>query len=211
MRNTVIALALGLLFLAGLFALPRFFAHKLPQTAPAQTAAQIEPGFAGVRRIGPWILACTPARKKPVPLPFSFGPAKPAAQTGQSIGRCRTFIAFRRKADPQQVILLLNFRLLGRAQRLVMLIRVPPGAKKGDIFTIRLGEKMLKLPVSSCEAGSCLAAGSLTPREEALFYESGAAQLALPPGKNGKRLAVRVPLQGLRAAVSAMRRAQIGD
>lgn len=214
MRDTIVGLALALLFLAGLFALPRFSPHEELQTTPAMVAAKIEPGFSGVRQIGPWLLACGPARKKAVPLPFSFGPAKPgvpAADDGQGLGRCRTFIAFRRKADPRQAILLLNFRVLGQTQRLTAVVRIPPGAQKGQAVTFAIGRKALNLPVSACEKGSCLAAGSLLPKQEALLYSGANTKLLLPPRPDGKRLAVQVPILGLRAAVGAMRRAQAGE
>lgn len=214
MRDTIVGLVLALLFLAGLFALPRFFPHEELQTTPAQIAGKIEPGFSGARQIGPWLLRCGPVRKKAVPIPFSFGPAKPGAPTvgsEQGLGRCRTFIAFRRKADPRQIVLLLNFRLLGQAQRLAALIRIPPNAKKGEVVTIEIGQKALNLPISVCEKGSCLAAGSLLPKQESLLYSQPVAELLLPRGPKGKRLALRVPLFGLRAAVGAMRRAQAGE
>lgn len=214
MRDTIIGLALALLFLAGLFALPRFFPHEELQQTPAQAAADIEPGFAGVRQIGPWILTCGPVRPKPVPLPFSFAPgrrAAPATTDMNALGRCRTFMAFRRKADPRQVVMLLNFRLLGRSQRLAVLVRIPPRARKGDVVSFRLGQKVLNLPVSLCDKQSCLAAASLAPEQEAMLLARPATQLFLPPGPNGKRLAVRVPLLGLRAATGAMRRAEAGE
>lgn len=213
MRNTVIGLALALLFLAGLFALPRFSSHENIGVLPAQVAARVEPGFSGVRKIGPWILACAPAHKKAVPLPFSFGPAKTAASAAgdQPLGRCRTFMAFHRKDDPKQVVLMLTFRVLGRAEKLAVLIRIPPVAKKGDIVLFRLGQRVMKLPVSVCQKGSCVAAGALLPKQEAMLYGANPAELLLPAAQNGKRLAVRVPMLGLRPAISAMRRAQVGD
>ncbi|HSM96467.1 MAG TPA: invasion associated locus B family protein [Rhizomicrobium sp.] len=214
MRNTIVGLALALLFLAGLFALPQFFPHQELQLNPAQVAAKIEPGFKGARRIGPWILACGPARAKSVPLPFSFAPGKraaPAMNDMSALGRCRTFMAFRPKANPKRIILLLNFRLLGHNQRLAALVRIPPRAKKGDLVSFRLGQKVLNLPVSACDKQSCLAAGSLTPNQEAMLFAQRGTELLLPPGPNGKRLAVRVPLVGLRAATGAMRRAEAGE
>ena len=214
MRNTVVGLALALLFLAGLFALPRFFPQKELQTTPAQIAAKIEPGFSGVRRIGPWVLTCPPARFKTVPLPFSFAPSRratPAIDGANALGRCRTFMAFRPKANPKQVVMLLSFRLLGRSQRLALLVRIPPRAKKGDMIGFELGQKVLNLPVIACDERSCLATSSLSPSQEAMLFAQRGAELLLPQGPNGKRVAARVPIAGLRAATSAMRRAEAGE
>jgi hypothetical protein len=214
MRDTIVGLVLALLFLAGLFALPRFVPHEALRQTPAQVAAKIEPGFAGVREIGPWTLACGPKHPKTIPLPFSFGPGKrgaPAIGDANALGRCRTFLAFRRKADPKQVVMLLNFRLLGRSQRLAALVRIPPRAKKGDIVSFRLGGNMLNLPVSVCDRRSCLAAGSLAPKQEGLLFARPIGEILLPPLPNGKRPAVRVPLGGLRLATGAMRRAEAGE
>src|ERR1700757_295726 len=137
MRNTVIGLALALLFLAGLFALPHLSPHAELQTTPAEIAGKIEPGFTGARKIGPWILTCGAARPKAVPLPFSFGSGRRAAPVtmGNTLGRCRTFMLFRRKADPRQVVMLLNFRLIGQDQRLAVMVRIPPRAKKSDLVS----------------------------------------------------------------------------
>lgn len=211
MRNTVAGVVLALLFLAGLFALPHIFPRENLQTTPADVAAKIEPGFSGVRQIGRWVLTCGPARKKSVPFPFSFGPARPAASDAEDLGRCRTFMAFRRKGAVNEVALLISFRLLGSRQHLAAIVRMPPGIKKGELVTIRLGRKALNLPVSLCEKGSCVAMASLTPRQEGLLYTTPVGEILLPPGPKGKRLAVRVPLPALHAATAAMRRAEAGE
>lgn len=214
MRDTIVGLALASLFLGGLFALPRLFPHEGLQQTSGQIAAEIEPGFMGVRQIGSWILTCGPARPKAVPLPFSLGPdsrASPAMGNTNTLGRCRAFMAFRRKTNPQQVVMLLNFRLIGRNQRLTALVRIPPRAKKGDNVSFRLGQKVLNLPVSACDRQSCLAAASLAPNQEAMLFAQPYGELFLPPVPNGRRPAVHVSFAGLRAATSAMRRAEAGE
>jgi hypothetical protein len=109
------------------------------------------------------------------------------------------------------VILLVNFRALAQTQRIAVVVRFPPVAKKGDKLTLRLGQKALNLPVSVCEKGSCVAAGSLTPKQEQLRYGPRVGEILLPPVANGKRPALRLPLMGLRVAIGAMRRAQVGE
>ena len=211
MRNTVLGVALSLLFIIGLFALPRFFPHEGLQLTPMRAAAGIEPGFRGTRRIGPWTLVCGPAHKKAVPIPFSLGARGSLAVDAQDLGRCRTFIAFRRKADPKKIALLVNFRVMGKAQRLAVFIRMPPIAKKGQTVTVQAGKQALSLPISACEPGSCLAGGVLIPKQELLFYARGGVELLLPQNSDGKRPALHLPFWGLRAAADAMRRAQAGE
>lgn len=213
MRSTIVGVALAALFLAALFALPKFFPREDMVTTPAQIAGAIEPGFVGARQLGPWILVCKVAVKKTAPLPFSFGGAKntPAVGTASQLGRCRTFVAFRPKKFPKRIVALITFRLLGPNQRLAMIVHMPPLAKTGDLVSLIWGKKALNLPVSVCEKGFCVATGALAAPQEAVILAQPGGQLILPPNPAGKRLALNVPFFGLRAAISAMRRAEAGS
>ena len=213
MRNTLAATMLAVLFIAAMFALPRFLPHTPGRVMPGLAAAKIEPGFTGVQRIGLWTLVCAPPSPKSVPLPFTFGPRKPVAPSTRTaaLGRCRALIVYRRKDDPKRAALVVTFRLIGPQQKLAMVVRMPPTAKKGDVATLRLGKGMLNLPVSACDGQICVAMGAFAPRTEASLFAQPMGQLVLPPGPEGKRVAVTVPLRALRPAVDAMRRAQTGD
>ncbi len=215
MRGSIIGVVLAVLFVAGMFLLPRFVPHMVVQQNPAEAASSVETGFIGARRIGPWILACAKPDKKSAPMPFSLGPGKPGMSapppSSQPLGRCRTFLAYRAKANPKQVILMISFRLTAPAQRLAMIVRLPPIAKKGDRVTLRWGKTAAALPVTGCEKGLCVAVGRFQPGSEAALLSQKSAQLILPPGPKGKRIGVDVPIFGLPAAVAAMRRAELGS
>jgi hypothetical protein len=213
MRNTLVAAVLAVLFIAAMFALPRFLPSAPNRIAPSVAAAGIEPGFTGVQRIGLWTLVCAPKAPKSVPLPFSFGPRKPAAPAAgaAALGRCRALIVYRRKDDPKRAAMAVTFRLIGPQQKLAMVVRMPPIAKKGDVATLRLARGVVNLPVSACDAQICVAMGAFAPRTEAGLLVQSEGELALPLSPEGKRVVVAVPLRALRAVVDAMRRAQTGD
>ena len=209
MRSTVIAAVLAIVFIAVMFALPEYLPRQSTEQNPAQIAAQIEPGFTGVRQLGPWTLACNPAKKNAA-LPLSMDGSKSDAASVNSLGRCRAFIAFRRKADPRQVVLLVNVRLVGPSQRLAFIVRTPPILKKGDLIALQWGKQGLGIPVVGCEKSSCVAIAGISPKDEAHLMSLRGANLVFPPNPNGKRFAVGLPFIGLRAGVGAMRRAETG-
>jgi hypothetical protein len=215
MRSTIFGLVLAAAFLAGLFALSQYAPRAITEMTPAKIAAQVEPGFTGVRRLGPWVLACNPAPKKTAPLPFSLsGKSAQSAQTmavsANSLGRCRAFLSFSRKDNPKQIVLLMNVRLVGPTQRLVFIVRVPPVLKKGDVIALQWGKQGLGLPVLGCDKGGCVAIAAIAPKDEPRLMSLRGASLVFPPAANGKRFAVRVPFFGLRPAIGAMRRAETG-
>ena len=213
MRNTIIGAILALLFLAGLFALPKYFPHQTVVMNPTDVAAKIEPGFTGAKQIGPWVLVCDRAANSQAAIPFSWGATKgaPAAATADnSAGRCRTILAFRRKGNPKQIMLLITFRTLSHGQRLALIVHLPPIAKKGDPVSLVWGKQGFTMPISACNKAACAAMGALDPRGEAQLTRVKGANLLLPPGANGKRLTVGVPFAGLPQALGAMRRAEAG-
>jgi len=212
MRNTIVGAMLGLLFLAGLFALSKYAPQPVVAQSPALVAAKIEPGFTGSQRIGPWILVCDPPAETQAAIPFSWGSSKraPVAATGDSVGRCRTILAFRRKTNPKQIILLITFRTIAHGQRLAMIVHMPPIAKKGDAVSLVWGKQGFTIPVSDCNKSACAAMGALDSRSEAQLGRLKGANLLLPPAANGKRPVVGVPFAGLQQALGAMRRAEAG-
>lgn len=224
MRNTVIGAVLAVIFVAALFAMAHFAPRKPKPPSPEQSAAQVEQGFVGAKMIGPWQLVCLaspsvidvgskPAAASP-PLPPStpeaVAPHKtaPAAAKPLSLGRCRVTLAYRQKDNPKRVILAVNFRLVGEAEKLLMVVRLPPVAKKGDNLVLRLGANGLKLAVAGCQKESCVAAGALGAQAQTGLFSAPKAELVLPPGANGKRAALPFPVAGLSAAITAMHRAE---
>jgi len=125
-----------------------------------------------------------------------------------SLGRCRATTAFRKKDDPKKVVLSVNFRIIGDLPgKLGLFIRMPVG-KKGDTVVLKLNKGGFKLSVSGCGKAGCLAVGVLAPGSEKDLASATKGQLIFPPGNNGKREAVPLPLTGLSAALKAIRRAQ---
>ncbi len=170
-----------------------------------------------------------PAASAPIPLSLdgktkrkagaAAGQAKAAGSPGAepagkveakkvSLGRCRVIMEFRRKAAPKQIVLTIAFRRVGAKQDKLGLFVRTVAARKGQTLVLRLGKAGFKLPVAGCARAGCLAIGILAPGSERDFALAEAGTLILPPGKDGKRRALRVPFSGLPAALAALRRAQ---
>ena len=201
MRNSIVGLVLACLVLAGLFALAKFDppTNRIPD--PAAAAAKIGSGFSGSQQVGPWALVCTPAPKSADGTPLKVTSAT-------AFGRCRVTIIYHRKENPKQAVLLLTFRLLGPAQRLAVILVVPPVVKQGDILDLQAGARSLKMPISVCKDGQCIAVVALSPAGETELLQAPNGALIFPPDPSGKRGGVGVPFAGLRVAIGAMRRAE---
>jgi invasion protein IalB len=211
MRETLTGIALAVVLIAGLFAWDFLAPHKSIAEAIAQNAAAVQPGYAGTKEIGPWQLVCedAPAAGKPAPVPFSLSRTpRPAPAASVSAGRCRVTLDYRQKKNPTQILMIASFRLIGDARKLVMIVRMPAIARKGDALALRLGEKALKLPIAECQKGGCVAIAPLGLQAEAVLLAAPAGQLLLPPGPNGKRAGLPFPVIGLGPALNAMRRAE---
>lgn len=141
------------------------------------------------------------------------GPAPGAAPASEpekiSLGRCRATQAFRRKDAPKaEVALAVNFRIVGTAPgRLGLFVRLPAG-KKGEAVELRVGKAGRELPVASCGKAGCMAFAVLAAGSERDLIAAGGAELVLPAGPDGNKLAVRLGFAGLPAALGAIRRAQ---
>ena len=209
MRDTLVGIVLAVALVAGLFALD----HFCPRSSSA-TVNDVQSGFVGEKTIGPWQLACLPGPSGPAskaPVPFSLNPnprTAAAVVAGQSLslGRCRTTLIFRRKDNPKAVVLIIGFRLAG--DRLAMIVRFPVLAKKGDTVAMRLAQATLKLPVSDCGKGGCLAAGLLGQQAQDRLLASPRGVLVFPVIQNGKPLGMLIPFDGLRESIAAMHRAE---
>ncbi|MEJ0042359.1 MAG: invasion associated locus B family protein [Rhizomicrobium sp.] len=260
---------MAILFLGALWALAVYYPHPAPAGLKPgdllKAADQIQAGFIGQRRLGPWELSCSasetksggaPAGTAPngqagaeAPVPFNMGsdgavalpaptatgqvagggtnPALPAASPAStspagpapaakpatkpvSLGRCRVTHAFRAKKNPQQTVMVVSFRFVGDNKTLVMIVRLPPLVKQGQSIVVALGNKKgFKLPVRGCTPKSgCVAMGAVQNQVQAVLFAAKQAEIVLPAGADGKRGAVRLPLAGLSAAVTAMRRAE---
>ena len=196
MRNYLIGLVLAVVLVGGLFALAKYNPPPNFGTNPAGSAATIASGYSGVQQIGAWTLACQP------------GPNNHAQLAADAFGRCRTNLAYRRKDDPKQVVMVIAMRLLGPDQHLAVIVILPPIVKEGDGLELHVDRSVLKLPVSTCKAGKCAALAAVGAAGEAQLLNGQSGVLVFPPDPTGKRAGVAVPFTGLKAAIDAMRRAE---
>lgn len=193
MRNMIVGTVLAILLVAGLFALAHYNRPTVGMQDPASVAAEIQPGFVGAKRLGPWVLVCKQG---------------PKSATPDKLGRCQVSLIYRRQKNPKQTVLVLTFRTQGPNQQLAAILVVPPIVKKGDEMDIQAGPKVLRLPISVCKPTECVAAVVLTSKGEADLLSAPSAALFFPPNAGGKRTGVPVPFMGVVPAISAMRRAQ---
>jgi invasion protein IalB len=196
MRNSIVGLVLAAILLGCLFALAKYDPPQGFQTTPASAAAKIDPGFTGEQQIGAWTLVCT------------AGPNSAAGIKPDAFGRCRVNLAYRRKDDPRQVVMVVAMRLLGPQQHLAVIVVLPPIVKMGDELDMQVDQRILKLPVSNCKDGRCVALAALGTAGETQLLNGKSGVLVFPPDATGKRGAVGVPFAGLQAAIAAMRKAE---
>jgi hypothetical protein len=199
MRSLIAGLVLAIIFLALMFAAPRF----LPGGIEGATRAEIErigSGFSGTDYIGSWTLACSPAQ--------SASAANAAPNANASVGRCRMARAYRDKYG--RLILAIAFRYAGPGRQLTMIVRYPPVGSKGQYLTLVLASKMsLRLPVFGCNKSACIAVGALIPAAETLLVATPQAQVVLPPGADGKQYTIGIRLDGLAPALDGIKRAEL--
>jgi invasion protein IalB len=202
MRDTIVGVALAIVFLALIFAAPRFLPTGVEGITRADIA-RIGAGFAGTEFIGPWSLACSAASA--VKTPSQTGPATPSASQ-KSVGRCRMARGYRDRNG--QLVLAVAFRFAGPAKVLTMIVRYPPSGRKGQYVTVGLSHQTsLRLPIYDCAKQSCVAVGALIPAAESLLLGSPDAQVVLPPQADGKQYTIGIRLDGLAAALAVMHRA----
>jgi invasion protein IalB len=199
MRDTVAGAVLAVVFLALLFAAPRFLPRGV-EGAERADVNRITRAFSGSRFIGPWSLAC--AQSPPA------SPQPGAGGTQGKVGRCR--MARDYKTRNGQLVLAVVFRYAEPGEVLTMIVRFPPVGRSGEYLLIRLGPKSgLRLPIYGCMKGSCVAVGTLTPAAETLLLSGPIAQVVLPPRSDGKQYTIGIRLDGLGLALAGMKRAEL--
>jgi invasion protein IalB len=216
MRDTVIGIVLAVLFLAGMFAAMELRSGSGSEAG--QSASEVQPGFVGVKAIGPWHLTCREPQPGAVssaktPIPFSLNPnprtaAAVAAAAADPFGRCRTVFILRRKDNPNAAILAVAFRYVQATGKLVLIVHFPAFAKAGDPLVLRLGKGGVRLQVNDCGANGCMSMGALSQQIQDLILASPSGVLVFPAKQNGKPLGMVLPFTGLGDALAAMRRAE---
>jgi len=102
-----------------------------------------------------------------------------------------------------------NFSLLGAKRTPALMLRLPATAEAGDPVRLKVDDgDTVTTTVRECAGGECLAVGSLTDQEWDKLAQAKTLQVAFPAA--GKQpVLLDLPVEGLREAMTAMRRAQI--
>jgi invasion protein IalB len=197
MRSLIAGLLLAIIFLALIFAAPRFLPSGIDGVMRSEVA-QIGSGFAGTKYIGSWTLVCSPKGQD----------RTNTAAADASTGRCRMARYYRDKYN--LLVLTIAFRYAGPGRQLTMIVRYPPVGGKGPYLTLVLATKMsLRLPVYGCNKSACIAVGALIPAAQSLLVAAPQAQVVLPSGSDGKQYTIGIRLDGLAPALDGMHRAEL--
>jgi invasion protein IalB len=188
--------------------------------AMARGGPRIAPGFVGVAEFGRWRLICVPG---PAPLDglgasaAAAQPAQPAAAPASG-NACRINREMPASGDspaaasttnvpaqvPGQVIVAVNFSLVGPRRTPSAMLRLPPTARAGDVITLRFDDSsMMKTMVRDCDANECLAAGTLTPDDWTHLSATNSLQLTFPALAR-QWVILNLPIEGLAAAIDAL-------
>jgi invasion protein IalB len=215
MRDTVIGVVLAVAFAAAIFAVGFTHPHTYAPVS-VQAASEVQPGFTGLKAIGPWELACAkgPAAGAKTAIPFSLNPdpkSSAAATAQNALGRCRAALIYRRKDNPKAIVAIITFRYSTDFKKLAMIVRFPQQfAQKDDKLMLQVGRQgaSIEMPVSQCTQGGCMAAGLLEPPGQNLILSAKQGVLVFPAKKGAKPFGMLVPLAGLKDVFDAMRRAE---
>jgi hypothetical protein len=216
MRNTVIGVVLAVAFVAAMFAL----SLRPHVSAPlyVQAASDVRPGFAGMKRIGRWVLVCPKASPADAAgsntaIPFSLNPSSKTAAAPVAdqtpMARCRIVFQYPQKNNPKLLLMRVNFRYTKDQKHLAMVIMFPAAwAQKGDNLVAVMGNRGFPLPVRQCAPnGFCMASGFLDQAGQNLILSVKQAAVKFPTPKGAKPLFVPVPFLVLKDALAALKRA----
>jgi invasion protein IalB len=214
MRNTIIGLVLGVVFLGALFAVSRPGPRQEPQRqppppTPARIAAAIGDDFVGHVKIGAWRLGCGKGEALPTP-PALKGheDARPRSgpPPGWRIPRCRVGIGMHSPQNPSEN-LRMTFRLFGFKRVLGIFLRLPTqDVSTGDTVTLRVDGTRIPVPVRACSAQFCLAIYSVRFADLPAIEGARKMMIEFSPSGGGKTVAIPVPTAGLAEALKVQRR-----
>jgi invasion protein IalB len=199
MRDTIVGIVLAIIFLALLFAAPRYLPSGIEGVTSTEIA-QIPAGFSGTKYLGRWTLVCAAGHA---------GVAESGAASSQpATGRCRMSRGYRDRGG--QLLIVIAFRYADAGKQLAMIVRYPAVGNKGQYLTVVLGPKTrMRLPVYGCAKNGCVAVGGLIPAAQSLLEAAPEAQIVLPPAADGKQYTISVGLDGLGPALDGMHRAEL--
>jgi hypothetical protein len=222
LRRTLILLgtALAVVVLAVLY-----FAHGAPTPAElfalARGGRRITPGFIGVAEFGRWRVICIPgpasfdgldASPAPTPQPSVKPSSGNACRINQEMPASGENPAASPAAQvPGQVIVAVNFSLVGPRRTPSAMLRLPPTARAGDVITLRFDDSsVVKTMVRDCADTECLAAGTLSPEDWRHLSTTNGLQVTFPAFAR-QWVILNLPVQGLAAAIDAYNRADISS
>ena len=180
--------------------------------ALARGGQRITPGFIGVAEFGRWRVICIPgpssldvdASAAPAPQP-NVKPATNACRINQEMPASAESPAV--GPSPSQVIVAVNFSLVGPRRTPSAMLRLPPTARAGDVVTLRFDDSSeVKTMVRDCADRECLAAGSLRPEDWRHLSTTNSLQVTFP-ALTRQWVILNLPVQGLAAAIDAYDRA----
>lgn len=222
MRRTLILLGVALAAVA-LAALYFAFGAPAPSElfAMARGGQRIAPGFIGVAEFGRWRVICIPgppsldeldASPAPAPRPVVKPPGGNACRINQEMPASGENPG----ASPggqvpgqvqRQVIVAVNFSLVGPRRTPSAMLRLPPTARAGDVITLRFDDSsVVKTMVRDCADRECLAAGTLSPEDWQHLSATNSLQVIFPALAR-QWVILNLPVQGLAAAIDAYNRA----
>ncbi|HMI95208.1 MAG TPA: invasion associated locus B family protein [Micropepsaceae bacterium] len=222
MRRTLILLGMALA-VAALAAV--YFALGAPGPselfAMARGGPRVTPGFVGVAEFGRWRLICIPGPPSLDGLAASAAPGPHPGVKPASANACRINQEMPASGDnpaaapevqvPGQVIVAVNFSLVGPRRTPSAMLRLPPTARAGDVITLRFDDlSEVKTTVRDCDAKECLAAGTLVPDEWKHLSATNSLQITFPALAR-QWVILNLPVEGLPAAMDALNRTDISS
>jgi invasion protein IalB len=112
---------------------------------------------------------------------------------------------------PGQVIVAVNFSLVGPRRTPSAMLRLPPTARAGDVIALRFDDSsVVKTMVRDCADSECLAAGTLSPEDWRHLSTTNSLQVTFPTLAR-QWVILNLPVQGLAAALDAYRRADVSS
>jgi len=175
---------------------------------------RIIPGFIGVAEYGRWRVICVPGPSSLDGLDASTAPGPQPNVKPSGGNACRINQEMPASAEspsgppsPSQVIVAVNFSLVGPRRTPSAMLRLPPTARAGDVITLRFDDSSLvKTMVRDCADTECLAAGTLSPEDWQHLSATNSLQLTFPALAR-QWVILNLPVQGLAAAIDALRSA----
>jgi invasion protein IalB len=185
--------------------------------AMARGGQRITSGFIGVAEFGRWRVICIPSPASLDGLDGSAVPAPPPAVKPGGGNACRINQEMPASgenpatAPPAQVIVAINFSLVGSRRTPSAMLRLPPTARPGDVITLRFDDSsVVKTMVRDCADTECLAAGNLTPEDWQHLSATNSLQVTFPALAR-QWVILNLPVQGLAAAIDALDRADVSS